>query len=295
MARVNQRVTPGTVTPQQQPVSKARHAWLAGLLNLWSGLGYLYSGQPRRAVGALLVLCLILPTLLLLFPVQFPLVLLLVIGLLVWLWTILDAVRWANRASSGYQLQVYNHWGVYLLWALLVVVSGDFVREYIRTYHVQAFKIPSGAMLPTLQIGDRLLVDKSAYKTHEPRRGDLIVFQYPRDPSKNFIMRVGGVAGDTIEIRHKVVYRNGSKVDEPQVTFAYGGQEIPGPRDNLGPLTIPEHKLFVLGDNRDQSHDSRFWGVVDCGKVLGKAKVIYWSWDAGAWHTRWERINQGLE
>jgi len=165
----------------------------------------------------------------------------------------------------------------------------------LRSFLYEPFKIPSESMLPTLQIGDHLLVDKGAYKTHEPRRGDVIVFPYPRDPSKNFIKRVVAVGGDTIEIRHKVVSLNGSTVDDPHATFKYGEQEIPGPRDNFGPITIPPHKLFVMGDNRDESHDSRFWGFVDCGVVLGKAKVIYWSWDADALRVRWERISQVLE
>ena len=77
--------------------------------------------------------------------------------------------------------------------------------------------------------------------------------------------------------------------------FTFGEQEIPGPRDNLGPVTIPPHTLFVRGDNRDESHDSRFWGFVECGAVLGKATVVYWSWDADASRVRWERIRQVLE
>jgi len=244
----------------------------------------------------MLVLDVFFPVLMLLSPVRLlPLVLIGGIQLLFKLWTVRDAGRWAKRVGSGYQLQWYNRWYVYLFWSLLVYFSADFVAGHIRAHHVQAFKIPSGTMLPTLQIGDHLLVDKGAYKTHEPRRGDVIVFPYPRDPSKNFIKRVVAVGGDTIEIRHKVVSLNGSTVDDPHATFKYGEQEIPGPRDNFGPITIPPHKLFVMGDNRDESHDSRFWGFVDCGVVLGKAKVIYWSWDADALRVRWERISQVLE
>src|SRR5215831_15090086 len=173
----------------------------------------------------------------------------------------------------------------------------------IRTFIVQAFKIPSGSMLPTLQIGDHILVNKFLYGLRlpypiettvwewgHPQRGDVIVFVYPKDRSKDFIKRVIAVAGDTVEIRHKVVYVNGKKVDDPHATFADGEREIPGPRDNLGPFTVPEHKLFVMGDNRDQSHDGRFWGYVDLDDVKGKAFLIYWSWDGQDRWVRWERI-----
>jgi signal peptidase I len=174
---------------------------------------------------------------------------------------------------------------------------------FIRSFIVQAFKIPSGSMLPTLQIGDHILVSKFLYGLRlpyplettlwewgQPDRGDVIVFVYPRDRSKDFIKRVIAVAGDTVEIRHKKVYLNGTKVDDQHATFKYSDQEIPGPRDNLGPMTVPDHKLFVMGDNRDESHDGRFWGFVDLDDVKGKAFLIYWSWDGDASWVRWDRL-----
>ena len=174
---------------------------------------------------------------------------------------------------------------------------------FIRSFIVQAFKIPSGSMLPTLQIGDHILVNKFLYgfrlpypidttvwEWGQPQRGDVIVFVYPKDRTKDFIKRVVAVAGDTVEVRHKAVYLNGSKVDDPHATFADDDREIPGPRDNLGPFTVPDHKLFVMGDNRDQSHDGRFWGYVDLDDVKGKAFLIYWSWDGQETWVRWERI-----
>jgi signal peptidase I len=184
--------------------------------------------------------------------------------------------------------------------ALLVAALLAF---FIRSFVVQAFKIPSGSMLPTLQIGDHILVNKFIYGLRlpyplektliewgDPQRGDVIVFVYPRDPSKDFIKRVVAVEGDTVEIRHKQLYVNGVKVDDPHATFADDAQEVPGPRDNFGPVTVPPHKLFVMGDNRDRSHDGRFWGFVDRGEVKGKAFLIYWSWDGDDRWVRWERI-----
>lgn len=184
--------------------------------------------------------------------------------------------------------------------ALLVALLLAF---FIRSFIVQAFKIPSGSMLPTLQIGDHILVNKFIYglrlpyplestlvEWSQPRRGDVIVFVYPKDPSKDFIKRVIGEPGDTVEIRHKQVFINGEKMDDPYANFADEDREIPGPRDNFGPLTVPQHHLFVMGDNRDRSHDGRFWGFVDLDEVKGKAFLIYWSWDGQDRWVRWERI-----
>ena len=184
--------------------------------------------------------------------------------------------------------------------ALLVALLLAFL---IRSFVVQAFKIPSGSMLPTLQIGDHILVNKFLYglrlpypfentlvEWKQPKRGDVIVFVYPKDPSKDFIKRVVGEPGDTVEIRHKQVFINDERVDDPHASFADEDREIPGPRDNFGPVTVPAHQLFVMGDNRDRSHDGRFWGFVDIDEVKGKAFLIYWSWDGQDRWVRWERI-----
>lgn len=163
----------------------------------------------------------------------------------------------------------------------------------IRTFIIQAFKIPSGSMLPTLQIGDHLLVSKFIYgvkipftgKTlipiSEPKTGDIVVFQYPKNPDLDYIKRVIGVAGDTIEIRDKKLFVNNKPLPDQHGVFK---DTIIHPssldaRDNLGPITVPAGKIFVMGDNRDNSYDSRFWGFVGLEAVRGKAWIIYWSWD----------------
>ena len=175
---------------------------------------------------------------------------------------------------------------------------------FIRTFIVQAFKIPSGSMLATLQIGDHILVNKLRYgirvpiigervvRFSDPRRGDIIVFVYPVDTSKDFIKRVVGAPGDSVEIRHKQLYVNDEKVDDPHANFVDGPGDTSrlSPRDNYGPVTVPEDKVFVMGDNRDRSYDSRFWGFVPIDDVKGKAFVIYWSWDGEDRWVRWERI-----
>ena len=175
---------------------------------------------------------------------------------------------------------------------------------FIRTFIVQAFKIPSGSMIPTLQIGDHILVNKLSYglrmpfleryllEYSTPQRGEVVVFIFPEDRSKDFIKRVIGVAGDTVEVRAKKVFINGKQVDDPHANFAgYDPQAgAVGSGDDYAPKVVPENHIFVMGDNRDRSYDSRFWGYVNLNDVRGKAFLIYWSWDGGDRWVRWERL-----
>lgn len=149
----------------------------------------------------------------------------------------------------------------------------------IRTFVVQAFKIPSGSMLQTLQIGDHILVNKFIYRFDKPERGDILVFKYPEDPSRDFIKRAIGLPGDTLEISEKIVYINGKQLIE---TYAYFERELDerqyiAPRDSFEKLYIPPRKYFMMGDNRDSSMDSRYWGLLKEDMIKGKAFIIYWS------------------
>ena len=167
---------------------------------------------------------------------------------------------------------------------------------FVRTYVVQAYKIPSSAMKPTLLIGDHILVNKYIYETAKPNRGDIIVFEFPVEPEKDFIKRVVGIGGDVIEGRDKHIFLNGQPLVEQYAVqtdptvYPKGVQT----RDNFGPITVPANALFVLGDNRDQSFDSRFWGVVDMNAVGGKAFTIYWSWDKDKLEARWDRVGSKI-
>ena len=176
----------------------------------------------------------------------------------------------------------------------------------IRTFVVQAFKIPSGSMEPTLEIGDHLLVNKFIYGIKfpltsinlfpwkDPQRGDVIVFIFPLEPNKDFIKRVIGVGRDTVSIVNKKLYINGVEVPDPHAVYREnmilpeGLQKL----DNFAPVTVPKGSLFVMGDNRDHSFDSRFWGFVPLKDVLGKAFTIYWSWNGQEWMVRWNRLGQ---
>ncbi len=179
---------------------------------------------------------------------------------------------------------------------------------FIRTFVVQAFKIPSGSMLNTLQIGDHILVNKFIYgvklpfiqKTiipvKDPKRDDIVVFIYPEDPKKDFIKRVVGVAGDVVEVRQKKLYVNGALVERDYAIHT-DRRVLPvqfTQRDNFGPVTVPEASLFVMGDNRDNSHDSRFWGFVPLSAVKGKAFLIYFSWNGREKSVRWRRMGDIL-
>ena len=173
------------------------------------------------------------------------------------------------------------------------IIIAVILALFIRTFIVQAFKIPSGSMLPTLQIGDHLLVNKFIYGVKlpvtgtvllplkSPKRDDIVVFRFPKDRSVDYIKRVVGVAGDTIEVKNKQLYINGEANNNPHTQSTDAGimKASAGPRDNMGPVKVPEGSIFVMGDNRDNSYDSRFWGFVDLKDVRGKAFILYWSWD----------------
>ena len=189
--------------------------------------------------------------------------------------------------------------------AILVAVL---IALFIRTFVVQAFKIPSGSMKQTLLIGDHILVNKFIYGVkipylHKtlipvttPHRGDIIVFKFPLDPSKDFIKRVIAVGGDVLESRDKQLFVNNKSIGYFHGVYT-DPHIIPGnlrPRDNFGPITVPPHSLFVMGDNRDESFDSRFWGFVDLQAVSGKAFIIYWSWNSQNFSVRWSRLGRIL-
>ena len=183
------------------------------------------------------------------------------------------------------------------------------IALFVRTFVVQAFKIPSESMKPTLLVGDHILVNRLNYgfgleipllnrlgreviHFSTPKRGDVIVFIYPGDRSKDFIKRVIGLPGEKVEIKERKIYINDRLIEDPWGVFTKGN---PSPiLDNYGPETVPPNSLFVMGDNRDNSQDSRYWGFVPLDDVLGKAFIRYWSWDLRARslvsRVRWERI-----
>lgn len=178
------------------------------------------------------------------------------------------------------------------------------IALFIRTFIVHPFKIPSESMLPTLEVGDQIMVNKFIYGAKipffrntiipgsTPQRGDIVVFIYPLDKSKDFIKRVIALGGEEVEIKDKKIFINGELYEDTHGIYT-DNVIIPGssrPRDNMKPLVVPPNALFVMGDNRDDSLDSRFWGVVEQKDIIGKAFIIYWSWDGKTFRPRWDRV-----
>lgn len=173
------------------------------------------------------------------------------------------------------------------------IITALLLALLIRAYVIQAFKIPTSSMVPTLLVGDHILVnkfifgiklpfsDKRVLDFKKPQRGDIIVFKYPEDPKRDFVKRVIAVEGDVIEAVNKRIHVNGSLVRESYTQYTDSDVKPRGiePRDNFGPFVVPKGKYFMMGDNRDQSYDSRWWGYVDIKGIKGKALIIYWSWD----------------
>jgi len=180
------------------------------------------------------------------------------------------------------------------------IVIAVILALFVRTFVVQAFKIPTGSMENNLLIGDHLLVNKFVFAPGVSslerallpmgviHRGDVVVFKYPVDPSRDFIKRVIGLPGETLELREKKVYINGQPLDEP---YAHYIETPTSPAEfrevtsmdvlkNYGPVTVPSDQYFMMGDNRDNSADSRFWGFLRRDFVKGRALVIYWSYEA---------------
>jgi signal peptidase I len=193
------------------------------------------------------------------------------------------------------------------------IIIAVILALFIRTWVVQAFKIPTGSMENNLLVGDHLLVNKFAYAPtltalertllpiRQVHRGDVIVFKYPVEPDRDFIKRVIGLPGETLEVKRKEVYINGKPLTEPYVHFirplSPEGAESLDVRDDFGPVTVPPDQYFMMGDNRDNSQDSRFWGFMPADYIKGKALMIYWSYEpeeggvaSMLTSTRWNRL-----
>jgi signal peptidase I len=185
------------------------------------------------------------------------------------------------------------------------IILAFIIAMLIRTFIVQAFKIPSSSMEPTLEVGDHILVSKFIYGIkipfvegkvflRTPDRGDIIVFVYPRDKTKDFIKRVIGLPGEKIQIIGKQILVNDEPIEDPWGHYTRSHVNSGFVKDNYGPKIVPPNSLFVMGDNRDNSQDSRYWGFVDLNAVKGEAFIIYFSWDKTSRNLlkkiRWSRI-----
>jgi len=260
-------------------IHKRRVPFLASIATFGApGLGQIYNGQLHKAaIFYLFSLCwyLILPTT----PVGRSFSALfsyLVTSLGLGCAVIVDA--WINaRKQANYELRRWNRW--YAYGAIILTqtfVIAPIIDGVLFPTPIKVYKVASGAMLPTLQIGDRLVADLNAYKSATPQRGDVALFEYPVDPTKDFVMRIIGLPGEKIEIRDTRVYVNGNTLNETWGVYDGPNSETEG-RKNFGPETIPPNEYFVMGDNRDRSYDSRFWGTVPLSAFKSRALYLYWT------------------
>lgn len=281
--------------------NKPRKPWLAGVLTIFTiGLGHLYCGDIKKAiilfVGGQMIL--ILASLAFIFYAPVGQIIAIIVGISYFVYCIVDSVKGAKPYKLSYSMKKYNKWYIYILyWFVASFVIQTIVEISIKSNIAQAYKIPSVAMMQTLQIGDHIIADKFTYKTSGPKRGDIVIFPFPENPSKDFIKRVIALGDETLEIIDKKILINGNILNEPYVTHS-DERIIPKelqPRDNFGPTTIPADSVFVMGDNRDNSYDSRFWGFVKKSSIKGKAVSIYWSRDKENSEVRWDRIGKKIE
>ncbi len=207
------------------------------------------------------------------------------------------------KEQQGKRKTKWREYGESLLIALIIAII-------VRSFFLQAFKIPSSSMEPTLLIGDHLLVNRLSYVVKvpftdivlfhlgSPERGDVVVFRYPLERDKDFIKRVIATEGETVEIRDKAIFINGKSIDDPWGHFL-DKSIVPSyiaPKDNFGPIRVPKDSLFVMGDNRDRSADSRFWGFVHRDDLVGEALILYFSMNRNASNpiefVRWTRFGK---
>lgn len=289
--------------PPERPAP--RRWWLAGFLGLaMVGLGQIYVGKAAKGIASffllLVMILLILAALawspwprLALVGSVFPL------GLGIYL--LVDAVLTARR-SRDYRLKWYNRWYIYPLAFLaarliLIAVLGTWSSNFAQTFYM-----PSNSLEPTILLGDHFTIDKRAYRSRDPERGDLVMFESLEEPDVLIIKRVVGLPGERVEIRDKRLFINGKPHSEPYAEhgdpMVYGASVLNEQmrlRDNQT-VTVPEASYFLLGDNRDFSYDSRFHGAIPRENILGGGRmVVYWSRDTETGEVRWERIGKVLE
>lgn len=287
----------------EEKVDRKRRTWAAVILAvLGAGLGHLYSGKLGRAIAWLAVY---IVSALTFYPIMvnwdaspFNIIVPFASLFLLFLIQIVHAGWSASRQPRGYLLRPYNRWYYYVLWFLIGIFLFWPIRASWDNY--RAFKIPSQGMERCLYEGDFLFADLSAYDAEAPQRGDVVVFVFPRDGVTQYIKRCVAVPGDTVEIVDKKLLINGSPANEPATVQFVDTTETGEPRigesssdvsygrDNFGPIVVPVRQFFMMGDNRDNSYDSRFWGTVPRHMIRGKAIRVYMSYD-------WDRIGLTIE
>jgi signal peptidase I len=264
------------------------------------GLGQISCGKIKRGIAIYIVSLLLVPVSVIICTQNIPpfnmiIPAVLFIGLIIF--AMIDSILIAINPENTLNMKpVLGYLLIICIWQIDSRVVSPAIARTLKSDYLQAYKIPSEAMTPTLLVGDHILVNKHIYKNHEPADGDIVIFPYPNNPEKDFIMRIIAVGGDTIEIRKKKTFLNGKLLSESYATHT-DSCIIPAaqhPRDYYGPVKIPIDSVFVMGDNRDNAFDSRFWGVINKRNIKAKIINLYWSWDNAANKVRWGRIGKSI-
>lgn len=260
------------------------------------GVGHLYAGRPLRGFTAWVGLSVIgtVAMTTLLDPLPYPpwnVVMPVGFLLVVWLLLVRDGVVCA-RVPVPWR----PSWWIVVAVSVGATVVDEIGAQVIGNRIGRAFTISSRSMEPGLALGDRILVDMRSAATADPARGDLVVFNYPVEREKIWVKRIAGLPGETIEVRDKRLVVDGVEPTELPAVYIEGDKGVAtSTRDSMPPTTVEPEHYFMIGDNRDRSYDSRFWGTVPRADLLGKARVIYFSWDDETSRVRWSRIGQILD
>jgi signal peptidase I len=279
--------------------TKKRKPMLSALLSIvCPGLGQMYNGQLLKGIIIYLIsFSLFFLIFLTGFQVKFyGLIFILALSISGLLFIMGDALIIALKKKE-IALRPYNRWYFYVLFVILGFAISEIPDIALKAppfSGIKAYKFPSGSMIPTLLVGDHIIVNSYSDGI---KRGDIIVFRYPTDPRKSFIKRVIAIEKDVIEGKNKKIFVNDKEIPEPYILRSNNIIRTirDDTRDNFGPLNLPRNKVFVMGDNRDQSYDSRYWGFVDMRDTKGKALYIYWSWDPVTQSVRWNRIGKTIK
>ncbi len=294
---------------------KRRRPWLAfTLTQICPGLGQLYNGDIRwMMISVVVSLVLAVYGTFFLFDSLQKLLVLIAIGLVLDIWLSIQAFLKARQIKEM-ELRPYQRWWVYFLFIVVLYGMPDGYGLLFPS-RIRSFQIPSESMVPNLLVGDRLVADGWSYWWGEPKRGDIIVFDYPREPSIKYVKRLIGLPGDTIELKQGELYINAKPVPKRssgQAAVEGGGRASeyienldglehtiyrtqPENNENYGPQTVPPGKYFMMGDNRDRSSDSRVWGFVSRKEIIGRMVYVYFSWDKNAYEKFREEPPADLE
>lgn len=295
-------------------IKHRRLPWLAMVLSwIMAGLGHIYCGRFVKGLIFTFLVCIFIPVFFGALSVGpssvrvIVIILSFLISIVIWLAAIIDSWYMAKHTSASYTLKDYNRWYVYVLLVLMGTGGSTQIAFNIRTTLLEAFRVPTASNYPTIVPNDRLLANKLAYKNSDPKRGDLIVFVNPEDRRQNYIKRVIAIAGDTVEIKDGQLYINDEQLQRQKlaqstldnIRIEFNGEPLEGdvfeetngdarykiflagPPHNqsstdFAKMTVPDHHCFVLGDNRNLSHDSRNFGPVPLATVIGRADYLYW-------------------